>query len=119
MTIFRSPFFHGVLAAGAAASPVNALYTAAELADQLRDAGARGLRKVAALAKLDAANWTPRELRHSFVSLLFRRWHADWRREQLIARSSPRFLPQGSGDHLGARIEFHRVRPIPPPRRRR
>jgi acyl-CoA synthetase (AMP-forming)/AMP-acid ligase II len=33
--------FHGVLAAGAAASPVNALYTAAELADQLRDAGAR------------------------------------------------------------------------------
>jgi acyl-CoA synthetase (AMP-forming)/AMP-acid ligase II len=33
--------FHGILSAGAAASPVNALYTPAELAHQLRDAGAR------------------------------------------------------------------------------
>jgi integrase len=34
-------------------------------------AGARrGFRKVARLAGLDADNWTPRELRHSFVSLL-------------------------------------------------
>jgi acyl-CoA synthetase (AMP-forming)/AMP-acid ligase II len=32
--------FHGVLAAGATVSPVNALYTPAELAHQLRDAGA-------------------------------------------------------------------------------
>jgi site-specific recombinase XerD len=30
----------------------------------------RGFRKVAAAAELDAARWTPRELRHSFVSLL-------------------------------------------------
>lgn len=30
----------------------------------------RGFRKVALAAGLDAANWTPRELRHSFVSLL-------------------------------------------------
>ena len=30
----------------------------------------RGFRKVAGLAELDAARWTPRELRHSFVSLL-------------------------------------------------
>jgi integrase len=30
----------------------------------------RGFRKVAELAGLDAASWTPRELRHSFVSLL-------------------------------------------------
>ncbi|QYN34021.1 AMP-binding protein [Pseudonocardia sp. DSM 110487] len=33
--------FHGILSAGAAASPVNALYTPADLAHQLRDAGAR------------------------------------------------------------------------------
>jgi acyl-CoA synthetase (AMP-forming)/AMP-acid ligase II len=32
--------FHGVLASGAAVSPANALYTPAELAHQLRDAGA-------------------------------------------------------------------------------
>ncbi|MDT7645593.1 MAG: hypothetical protein QOC75_2593, partial [Pseudonocardiales bacterium] len=32
--------FHGVLAAGATVSPVNALYTPVELAHQLRDAGA-------------------------------------------------------------------------------
>jgi integrase len=31
----------------------------------------RGFRKVATAAGLDAASWTPRELRHSFVSLLF------------------------------------------------
>jgi integrase len=30
----------------------------------------RGFRKVAKAAGLDAASWTPRELRHSFVSLL-------------------------------------------------
>jgi integrase len=30
----------------------------------------RAFRKVAAAAGLDAADWTPRELRHSFVSLL-------------------------------------------------
>ena len=30
----------------------------------------RGFRKVAGLAELDAARWTPRELRHIFVSLL-------------------------------------------------
>ncbi len=30
----------------------------------------RGFRRVATAAGLDAANWTPRELRHSFVSLL-------------------------------------------------
>ena len=30
----------------------------------------RGFRRVAAAAGLDAADWTPRELRHSFVSLL-------------------------------------------------
>jgi acyl-CoA synthetase (AMP-forming)/AMP-acid ligase II len=36
------PFvFHGILSAGAAASPVNALYTPADLAHQLRDAGAQ------------------------------------------------------------------------------
>ncbi|MER5889485.1 AMP-binding protein [Streptomyces sp. NPDC001941] len=35
--------FHGVLAAGAVASPANALYTPAELAHQLRDARARVL----------------------------------------------------------------------------
>ncbi|MFG2727836.1 AMP-binding protein [Streptomyces canus] len=35
--------FHGVLSAGAVASPANALYTPAELAHQLRDAGARVL----------------------------------------------------------------------------
>ncbi|GAA5141082.1 AMP-binding protein [Pseudonocardia adelaidensis] len=33
--------FHGILSAGAAVSPVNALYTQADLAHQLRDAGAR------------------------------------------------------------------------------
>ncbi|MDQ4119144.1 MAG: AMP-binding protein [Actinomycetota bacterium] len=33
--------FHGILSAGAIASPVNALYTPAEIAHQLRDAGAR------------------------------------------------------------------------------
>jgi acyl-CoA synthetase (AMP-forming)/AMP-acid ligase II len=33
--------FHGILSAGAAASPVNALYTPTDLAHQLRDAGAR------------------------------------------------------------------------------
>jgi acyl-CoA synthetase (AMP-forming)/AMP-acid ligase II len=33
--------FHGVLAAGATVSPVNALYTPGELAHQLRDAGAK------------------------------------------------------------------------------
>ena len=30
----------------------------------------RGFRRVATAAGLDAAHWTPRELRHSFVSLL-------------------------------------------------
>src|SRR6476646_7504584 len=30
----------------------------------------RGFRRVAAAAGLDAADWTPRELRHSFVSVL-------------------------------------------------
>ncbi|MGI5129997.1 AMP-binding protein [Pseudonocardia sp. CA-107938] len=35
--------FHGILASGAAASPINALYTPAELAHQLRDSGARVL----------------------------------------------------------------------------
>jgi integrase len=30
----------------------------------------RGFRQVARFAGLDAENWTPRELRHSFVSLL-------------------------------------------------
>lgn len=35
--------FHGVLSAGAVASPANALYTPTELAHQLRDAGARVL----------------------------------------------------------------------------
>jgi integrase len=30
----------------------------------------RGFRNVAKAAGLDAASWTPRELRHSFVSLL-------------------------------------------------
>jgi site-specific recombinase XerD len=30
----------------------------------------RGFRKVAKAAGLDVASWTPRELRHSFVSLL-------------------------------------------------
>lgn len=33
--------FHGILSAGAAASPVNALYTPADLAHQLRDSGAQ------------------------------------------------------------------------------
>jgi acyl-CoA synthetase (AMP-forming)/AMP-acid ligase II len=33
--------FHGILSAGSAASPINALYTPAELAHQLRDARAR------------------------------------------------------------------------------
>ena len=30
----------------------------------------RGFRRIASAAGLDAAQWTPRELRHSFVSLL-------------------------------------------------
>lgn len=30
----------------------------------------RGFRRIATVAGLDAARWTPRELRHSFVSLL-------------------------------------------------
>jgi site-specific recombinase XerD len=30
----------------------------------------RGFRLIAATARLPAADWTPRELRHSFVSLL-------------------------------------------------
>jgi integrase len=30
----------------------------------------RGFRRIATAAGLDAARWTPRELRHSFVSLL-------------------------------------------------
>jgi integrase len=33
----------------------------------------RAFRAVARAAKLDAENWTPRELRHSFVSLLSER----------------------------------------------
>lgn len=35
------PVFHGILRAGAVATPVNALYKADEIADQLRDSGAK------------------------------------------------------------------------------
>ena len=31
----------------------------------------RGFRRIAATSRLPAADWTPRELRHSFVPLLF------------------------------------------------
>jgi integrase len=47
------------------------LVFASEVATELDAANVRrGFRKVAAAAGLDAKEWTPRELRHSFVSLL-------------------------------------------------
>jgi integrase len=39
-------------------------------ADTTRGAGRRSFRRVVAGAGLDPAAWTPREMRHSFVSLL-------------------------------------------------
>ncbi len=47
------------------------LVFASEVGTELDSANVRrGFRRVAAAAGLDAADWTPRELRHSFVSLL-------------------------------------------------
>ena len=47
------------------------LVFASEVGTELDAANVRrGFRKVAAAAGLDAKEWTPRELRHSFVSLL-------------------------------------------------
>lgn len=52
----------------------NDLVFASEAGTELDAANVRrGFRRVAAAAGLDAARWTPRELRHSFVSLLRRR----------------------------------------------
>lgn len=49
----------------------NDLVFASEVGTELDSANVRrGFRRVAAAAGLDAAVWTPRELRHSFVSLL-------------------------------------------------
>lgn len=49
----------------------NDLVFASEVGTELDSANVRrGFRRVAAAAGLDAAAWTPRELRHSFVSLL-------------------------------------------------
>jgi integrase len=49
----------------------NDLVFASEVGTELDSANVRrGLRRVAAAAGLEAADWTPRELRHSFVSLL-------------------------------------------------
>lgn len=49
----------------------NDLVFASEVGTELDSANVRrGFRRVAAAAGLEAADWTPRELRHSFVSLL-------------------------------------------------
>lgn len=51
-----APVFHGILRAGAAATTVNALYTAEEVATQLRDAGATWLFSISAfLERAEAA----------------------------------------------------------------
>ena len=63
----------------------------------------RAFRKVVLVARLDPNAWTPRELRHSFVSLLS---HSGMRIEQ-IAR-----LLGHSGTAVTERVYRHELRPV-------
>jgi integrase len=73
----------------------------------------RSFRRVAAAAGLDAQAWTPRELRHSFVSLLsstgMRHLPPDWPRQQPRHRAG---VPQGAAAGAHPRCERD-GRPLP------
>lgn len=65
-----APVFHGILRAGAACTPVNALYTAEEITTQLRDSGAKVIFTVSPLLAQAEAAATAAGLDPSMVVVL-------------------------------------------------
>lgn len=82
----------------------NGLVFASEVGSELDAANVRrGFRRIVKAAGLDAADWTPRELRHSFVSLM-----SDAKVPlEVISR-----LVGHSGTSVTEQIYRHQIRPV-------